>query len=53
MSQAFLRENDLKEEASAHQFYRLWEEWFGGQEVTANRVYQAWRLAPSTFAMTR
>ena len=45
-SQAFLRENDLKEEA-AHQFYRLWEEWFGGQEVTANRVYQAWRLAPN------
>ena len=45
-SQAFLRENDLKEEA-AHQFYRLWEEWFGGQEVTANRVYQEWRLAPN------
>jgi hypothetical protein len=44
-SQAFLRENDLKEEA-AHQFYRLWEEWFGGQEVTANRVYEEWRLAP-------
>ena len=45
-SQAFLRENDLKEEA-AHQFYRIWEEWFGGQEVTANRVYQEWRLAPN------
>ena len=45
-SQAFLRENDLKEEA-AHQFYRLWEEWFGGQEVTANRVYQEWKLASS------
>jgi hypothetical protein len=45
-SQAFLRENDLKEEA-AHQFYRLWEEWFGGQEVPVNRVYQEWRLAPN------
>jgi hypothetical protein len=45
-SQAFLRENDLKEEA-AHQFYRLWEG-FGGQEVTANRVYQEWRLAPNS-----
>ena len=45
-SQAFLRENDLKEEA-AHQFYRIWEEWFGGQEVTANRVYQEWQLAPN------
>ena len=39
-------ENDLKEEA-AHQFYRLWEEWFGAQEVTANRVYQEWKLASS------